>query len=188
MFALVCSSLRMFAVLTVLTGVLYPLAVTGAARLCWPSQAGGSLVIRQGQVRGSELLAQKFTAPRYFWPRPSAVDYATLPSGASNLAPTNPDLAKAVAARAAAWRQAQRLAPGSPVAAAMLSASGSGLDPHLSPLAARQQAARVAQARGLAPERVEALIGNLLEAPQFEVLGEARISVLRLNLALDELH
>lgn len=183
----VLPALRLFIVLTVLTGVLYPLAVTAVARLAFSHQASGSQVMRQGQLVGSDLLAQKFTSARYFWPRPSACDYGTVPSGASNLGPTSADLQQAVADRATALRTAHHLATDAPLPADLLYASGSGLDPHLSPAAARLQVARVAAARALPPARVAALVEHQIEGPQFGLLGDARVNVLRLNLALDTL-
>jgi K+-transporting ATPase ATPase C chain len=131
------------------------------------------------------LLAQKFTGDRWFWPRPSAVDFATVASGASNLGPTSSNLVTTVAGRAAAFRAAHGLAADARVPAEMVFASGSGLDPHLSPEAARLQAGRVAQARGLDPARVRTLVEAHVESPQLGVLGEPRVNVLRLNLALD---
>ena len=150
-----------FILLTLLTGGVYPLAVTAAGRLFFPEQTGGSLVEKNGRLVGSRLLAQKFTRPDYFHPRPSATDYATLPSGASNLGPTSAKLKKP-------------------------SASGSGLDPHISPQAALAQVPRVAQARGIAPGRLMALIREHTEPPQWGLFGPPRVHVLRLNLRLDE--
>ncbi|HMO65062.1 MAG TPA: potassium-transporting ATPase subunit KdpC [Verrucomicrobiota bacterium] len=179
------TALRLFLALTVLTGALYPLAVTGLASLLFPRQAAGSVVTRDGRPVGSELLAQKFAGDRWFWPRPSAADFATVASGASNHGPTSSNLVAAVAARAAAFRAAHGLAADAPVPAELVFASGSGLDPHLSPDAARLQAGRVARARGLDPACVRALVEAHIEGPQLGVLGEPRVNVLRLNLALD---
>lgn len=181
----ILTALRLFAALTVLTGVLYPLAVTGLAKLFFPRQAAGSVVTRDGRPVGSELLAQKFTGDRWFWPRPSAADFATVASGASNLGPTSSNLVAAVAARAAAFRAAHGLVADAPVPAELVFASGSGLDPHLSPEAARLQVGRVALARGLDPARVLALVERHVEGPQLGLLGEPRMNALRLNLALD---
>jgi len=167
-------ALRLLAVLTVLTGVLYPLAVTVAARLLFPDCAEGSLLLRHGKPVGSELLAQRFENPRYFWPRPSAGNGV-----ASHLGPTHSLLRKAVAERR------EKFGAGAPVE--MLTASGSGLDPHISPEAALQQAARVAVARGLSPEEVARLVDALAEPPQFGIFGEPRVNVLFLNLLLDEI-
>jgi K+-transporting ATPase ATPase C chain len=170
---------RTLLVLTILTGVIYPVLVTGIAQLAFPRQASGSLIQRSDQVVGSELLVQKTESPRYFWPRPSACDFATVASGASNKGPTSEDLRKAVAERR------ERFGDDAP--ADLLTASGSGLDPHLSPAAAFHQVERVARVRGLPVEKVSALIGGLIESPQLGFLGEPRVNVLRLNLALDAL-
>lgn len=179
------TSLRLFAFLAVLTGVLYPLAVTAIARVAFPSQANGSIVTNvAGAPVGSALLAQATTSPRYFWPRPSAADYATVASGASNLAPTSAKLRDQVAARAAVLRTAHNLAPDAPVPADLLFASGSGLDPHISPAAATFQAARVASARNLSLATVTAAITASTEAGG--ILGEDRVNVLLLNLSLDK--
>jgi K+-transporting ATPase ATPase C chain len=173
------TALRTLAVLTILTGLLYPLAITGAARVISPEQTGGSLVERNGQVVGSALLAQKSSSPRYFWPRPSAANFATVASGASNKGPTSVDLLKAIADRRTQFGAA---APGD-----LLTASGSGLDPHLSPAAAHFQAERVAQARQKPVADIHALIEQNTEGPQWGFLGDARVNVLALNLALDAL-
>jgi K+-transporting ATPase ATPase C chain len=186
--AALLTAARMLLALSLLTGVLYPLAVTAIASVACPARAGGSLVVREGVTVGSALLAQPFTRDRYFWPRPSAAGYATVPSGASNLAPTSAALAAAVTERAAALRQAHQLAADAPVPPELLYASGSGLDPHLSPAAARFQVARVAAARHLPEERVAALVDRCVEAPPGRLLGAPAVNVLRLNLALDELH
>ena len=173
--------------LTALTGLVYPLVVTGLAQALFPHQAGGSLIVEDGQVRGSALIGQPFADdPRWFWSRPSASapfpDNAAA-SGGSNLGPTNPALVAAVQARIDALRAAD---PGNtaPVPVDLVTASASGLDPHLSPAAAAWQAARVARARALAPERVQALIARCTEDRSLGVLGEARVNVLQLNLAL----
>lgn len=170
---------RLLLALTLLTGLAYPLVVTGLARAAFPRLAGGSLMREGDRLVGSELLAQKFESPRYFWPRPSAADYATVASGASNKGPTSEDLRKAIEERR------QKLGAGAP--AEMLTASGSGLDPHLSPAAAQWQAPRVAQARGLLLEQVSALVQRLTEPPQLGFLGEPRVNILSLNRALDQL-
>ena len=173
----VIQSLRIIVVLTILTGAIYPLVVTGFARVLFAHQANGSLISANGKTIGSELLAQKFEDPKYFWPRPSGADYATVPSGATNKGPTSADLAKAVAER--------RTKFGSDAPVEMVTASGSGLDPHLSPAAAKYQASRVAAERKIAVEKVNALIERLTEGPQLGFLGEPRVNVLALNLALD---
>jgi K+-transporting ATPase ATPase C chain len=178
-------SLRIFAVLTVVTGVLYPLAVTGISWICFRDKANGSLVTRDGKTIGSSLLAQKFESDRYFWPRPSAVDFATVASGASNLGLTSAKLNEQVAERAAKLREAHHLSADAPLALDMIYTSGSGLDPHISPEAARSQVIRVAKARNLDENRVTELLDRSTEDPQLTVLGEPRVNVLKLNLELD---
>ncbi|MFO7536120.1 MAG: potassium-transporting ATPase subunit KdpC [Kiritimatiellia bacterium] len=185
MMKLLLQSLRMLAGFTLLTGLAYPLVVTVLARLAFPVEAGGSLVRLNGNVAGSALLAQKFEDPRFFQARPSAADYAAVPSGASNLGPIRQALHASTLARAGAFRAANGLPPEAPVPAALLTASGSGLDPHIPPACARLQAMRVASARGMDPAGVETLIARFTEPPQFGFLGEPRVNVLLLNLALD---
>ncbi|TCO81208.1 K+-transporting ATPase ATPase C chain [Plasticicumulans lactativorans] len=175
--------------LTLLTGLVYPLAVTALAQLLFPHQAGGSLIVVQEHVRGSQLLGQAFTDPGHFWSRPSATapfPYNAAASGGSNLAPSNPALAAAVAARVQALRDAD---PGNPrpIPVDLVTASASGLDPHISPAAADYQVERVARARGLAPQQLQALVAAHTEPRVLGVLGEARVNVLALNLALDGL-
>jgi K+-transporting ATPase ATPase C chain len=176
----------MFAVLTMLTGVAYPLFVTCVAQLAFRRQANGSLIERDGRMVGSALLAQKFESGRYFWPRRSAADYATVPSGASNKGPTSAQLRNAVAERAAGIRAAHRLAADAPIPADLLYASGSGLDPHTTPEAARLQVERLAAARGVPAGEIVALVDRFVEPPQLGFLGKPRVNVLLLNLALDE--
>jgi len=178
-------SIMLTIVLTVLTGVIYPLVVTAIAQVAFKDRANGSLLEKNGQIVGSEFLAQQFTGDRYFWPRPSAGSYATVPSGASNKGPTSVDLQKAVQDRAIAFRAAHKLAADAPVPADMVFASGSGLDPHISPASARIQVARVAAARGESTDRIAALVEKSIEPSQWGFLGEARVNVLKLNLALD---
>jgi K+-transporting ATPase ATPase C chain len=185
---LLFQSIRLTAVFTVLTGLAYPLVITGVAQLAFRDKANGSLIERDGKIIGSELLAQEFQRPRYFWPRPSADGYATVPSGASNLGPTSAALQSNVAARAAAIRAANKLLADATIPADLLFTSGSGLDPHISPEAARLQVARVATARGVSEESIKALIERFIELPQFGFLGEPRVNVLLLNLALDRLN
>ncbi|MEI6350285.1 MAG: potassium-transporting ATPase subunit KdpC [Verrucomicrobiota bacterium] len=175
----ILQALRLLLLLTLLTGVAYPVAVTVAARLLFPKQASGSVVSRDGKAVGSALLAQKFENPRYLWPRPSASDYATVPSGASNLGPTSEALKKSIAERRAKF--------GADAPVEMLTASGSGLDPHISPQAAAQQIARVAAARKLDAARVSAIVTECTQPPQWGVFGEPRVNVLALNLRLDAL-
>jgi K+-transporting ATPase ATPase C chain len=172
-------SLRVLAALTLLTGVLYPLAVTAVARIAFHDSARGSIVMRNGEAIGSKLIAQKTESPKYFWPRPSAADYATVPSGASNKGPTSADLAKSIAERRDKF--------GKDAPDELLTASGSGLDPHLSPATAKYQAPRVAAERKIPVETINSLIDELTESPQFGFLGEPRVNVLALNQALDRL-
>lgn len=183
------AALVIFLALSVLVGLLYPLATTGVARLLWPFQAGGSLLEQDGRVVGSALIGQSFTDPRYFWGRPSAtapMPYNAAASGGSNLGPANPALAQAVRARIAALRAADPGNP-APIPVDLATASGSGLDPHISPAAAGYQAARVARARGLPTATVEQLIARHTERPVPDILGEPVVNVLALNLALDRL-
>lgn len=175
----ILQSLRIYLVLTLLTGILYPLAMTGVARLCFPTQANGSIVVDNGKLVGSELLAQKFESPRYFWPRPSAADFATVPSGASNKGPTSADLKKSIDERRGKF--------GTNAPIDLLTASGSGLDPHISPEAARSQISRVAAARNISPQRISQFVDQTIESPQLGFLGEPRVNVLRLNRGLDQL-
>ena len=187
MLKLTLQSVRQLAVWTVLAGLVYPLLVTVIAQGAFGDRANGSLIRRNGQIVGSELLAQPFTGANYFWPRPSACAYSTLPSGASNLGPTSGQLQTNVMTNLAALRAAHGLATNAPVPADLLFASGSGVDPHISPEAARFQIARVAAARHLTVERVTQLVNTCVEPPQFGFLGDARVNVLKLNLALDAL-
>jgi potassium-transporting ATPase KdpC subunit len=180
-------SILLTIVFTVLTGVLYPLVITGIAQVAFRDQANGSLIERDGKVVGSELLAQQFTGDKYFWPRPSAGGYATVPSGASNLGPTSQTLQSNVTANAAAFRTGNKLAADAPVPADMVFTSASGLDPHISPEAARLQVGRVAVARGISTDQVKVLVEKFVESPQWGIFGEERVNVLRLNLALDDL-
>lgn len=180
-------ALRLLFLLTLITGLAYPFLISAMARTAFPGQSAGSLEHVHGQVRGSSLLAQEFHGPGYFFTRPSAGSYATVASGASNLGPTSRTLREAVDTRRAALQQSHGLAATDPVPDELLTTSGSGLDPHLSPASARFQVARVAAARGLEPARVQAMVEAMTEGPQLGFLGEARVNVLRLNLALDTL-
>lgn len=179
-------AVSLFLVLTLLTGVAYPLAVWGVAQLAFPYRANGSVIIRDGQPIGSELIGQAFDDPRYFRGRPSATEppYNGASSTGSNLGPTNPDWLKAVSERAVALRKANPTQTGD-VPVDLVTASGSGLDPHISPAAAEYQVTRVAQARGVDPALVRELVANCIEGRTVQVLGEPRVNVLKLNLALD---
>jgi len=180
-------ALTSFLIMTVLTGVLYPLAVTGLSALLFPAQASGSVITVDGKAVGSALIGQSFDDPKYFWPRPSAtgpVPYNSAASAGSNLAPGNPALHEAVAKRVAALRAADP-ANTAPVPVDLVTASASGLDPHVSIAAVQYQAARVARARNLKPETVEKLIEQYTERRTLGVLGEPRVNVLELNIALD---
>ena len=179
--------------ITVLTGVVYPLAVTGVAQVLFPAQAAGSLVTggKDGkQVVGSGLIGQSFAGPNYFWSRPSATGpmaYNAANSGGSNLGPTNPALVDAVKGRIATLRAAHPEQKGA-VPLDLVTASASGLDPHISPAAAAYQVERVARARKVQPEVVRTLVEQATEAPQWGMFGDARVNVLQLNLALDAIH
>lgn len=186
--AALLTALRACLLLTLLTGLLYPLLITAIAQL-FPKQAGGSLIEHDGRVVGSALIGQSFTQPQYFWGRPSATSpqpYNPLASGGSNQGPLNPALAEAVKQRIAALKQAD---PGNaaPIPVDLVTASASGLDPHISIAAAQYQLARVARARGLDEAEVNALLEQHNEDRQFGFFGEPRVNVLELNLALDEL-
>ena len=179
----------MLGLFTLLTGAVYPVVVTGAARAMFPSQAEGSLIKEGDQVIGSSLIGQPFDDPKYFWGRPSATSpraYDASASSGSNLGPSNPALTDAVRSRVEALRAAD---PGdtAPVPIDLVTTSGSGLDPHISPAAALYQVPRIARARGLPQERVRELVERLTERSQLGVLGEPRVPVLPLNLALDRL-
>ena len=181
-------ALAVFLFFTALVGVVYPLAVTGVARIAFPSQSQGSLVREGGVVVGSRLLGQTFSAPRYFQPRPSAAGagYDGAASAASNLGPTNPVLLKSVRERVASYRSFNGLAANAPVPVDAVTASGSGLDSEISPANARLQAPRVARARTLPLARVLALVRENTHGRSLGFLGEPGVNVLELNLALDK--
>jgi K+-transporting ATPase ATPase C chain len=186
--SLVRPTLVVFALLTLLTGVAYPLAVTVFARTVFADQAFGSLIVRDGRPVGSSLIGQNFVDPRHFWGRLSATSpqpYNASNSGGSNLGPLNPALVESARARIDALRAAD---PGNtaPVPVDLVTASASGLDPHISVAGARFQAARVARARGLSTVQVEQLIDRHTEGPLLGFIGEPHVNVLRLNLALDD--
>jgi potassium-transporting ATPase KdpC subunit len=180
-------ALILFGLLTVLTGLLYPALITGIAQLVFPSLANGSLITKDGQVVGSALIGQEFTDPKYFWGRLSATSdhpYNAAASGGSNLGPTNPALQKEVSDRIAALQAAD---PGNnqAIPVDLVTSSGSGLDPDISLAAAQYQAPRVARLRGLSLEQVQYLIQQNTTRRTFGFLGEPRVNVLKLNLALD---
>ena len=177
----------LFLLLTVITGVVYPGVVTGVAQIAFREQAHGSLIVRDGKPIGSALIGQPFSDPKYFWSRPSATGpqpYNGLASSGSNLGPTNPALVDAARERIAALKAAD---PDNtaPVPLDLVTTSASGLDPHISPAAAEYQVRRVARARGLDEGRLRALVAAHTEPRQLGVLGEVRVNVLQLNLALD---
>jgi potassium-transporting ATPase KdpC subunit len=189
MFAQLMPALRMLVVMTALTGVIYPLVVTGVAKVAFPRAANGSLIVKDGKTLGSDLIGQPFDDPKYFWSRPSATSpqpYNAMASSGSNQGPRNPALADAVKDRIKALRDAD---PDNTAAVPvdLITASGSGLDPHISVAAAEYQLARVAKARGLASENVQRLVTENTEGRTLGVLGEPRVNVLKLNIALDRI-
>ncbi|WP_283745897.1 potassium-transporting ATPase subunit KdpC [Sideroxydans sp. CL21] len=176
-----------FLLLTLLTGIAYPLLVTGISQVAMPAKANGSMIMKDGKPVGSSLIGQSFSDPKYFWSRPSAI--GPMPnnptaSGGSNLGPTNPALMDAIKGRVQALRDAD---PGNtqPIPVDLVTTSASGLDPHISPAAAEYQLARVARVRNLNPETLRKLVADHTEGRQFGILGEPRVNVLELNLALD---
>jgi K+-transporting ATPase ATPase C chain len=177
---------------SVIAGVFYPLIITIIAQVAFKDQANGSLVYRDGKLIGSAFLAQQFTGSNYFWPRPSACSYGTGASGisassGSNLGPTSGALQTNVINNAAAFISGNNLPTNTVVPADMVYASASGLDPHISPEAARLQIVRVAASRGLSQDKVKELVQRFVEPPQWGFLGEPRVNVLLLNVALDQL-
>jgi K+-transporting ATPase ATPase C chain len=187
MLKLIRPAVTLFVALSVLTGIAYPLLVTAVGKAAFADATAGSLIVRDGRTVGSRLIGQSFTSPRYFWGRPSATSPMAnnaAASAGSNLGPLNPALLDAVKQRIDALRAAD---PGNdaPIPVELVTASGSGLDPELSPAAANYQAGRVAKARKLAPEAVKALVKEHTAQRLFGVFGEPRVNVLELNLALD---
>jgi K+-transporting ATPase ATPase C chain len=183
------AAITIFVLLVLLTGVIYPVVVTLIAQGIFPHQANGSIVIKDGAPVGSELIGQSFDDPLYFWGRKSATEqspYNAASSAGSNLGPTNADFLDEVSRRVEAIRKAHPDQTG-PVPVELVTASGSGLDPHISPAAAEYQAARVARARGMPVDEVRRLIADHTEERTLGILGEPRVNVLRLNLALDDL-
>ena len=185
--AMIRPALSLFLVLSALTGVVYPVAMTAVARLAYPEQVAGSLIFKNGEPVGSALIGQHFSDPKHFWGRPSATSpmpYNAANSGGSNLGPLNPAQIDAVKGRIAALKAAD---PGNaaPIPVDLVTASASGLDPHISVAAAKYQLARVARARGVTPESLQPLVAGHIEGRLFGLLGEPRVNVLELNLALD---
>jgi len=177
-------AITLLALLTVITGVIYPITVTGLAQVIFPHQANGSLIVIDGKTYGSELIGQQFDDPKYFWGRPSAAAYNAAASSGSNLGPMNPSLEEAVQARIDALHAADPNNP-LPISVDLVTASASGLDPHISVAAALYQARRVASARRWSEAEVISLVEKYTEGRQFGILGEPRVNVLLLNLALD---
>ena len=177
----------MLVIMTVVTGAIYPMVVTGIAQVAMPHQANGSLIVSNGKAVGSELIGQPFSDPKYFWSRASGTapfPYNAGTSSGTNQGPTNPALAEAVAGRIKALRDAEA-GNAAPVPVDLVTASASGLDPHISPAAAEYQVARVAKARGLDPQKIRSLVVEATEGRQLGFLGEPRVNVLKLNFALD---
>ena len=186
----IITSLKMLGIMTILLGVCYPLLMTGIAQLAFPRKANGSLVEVNGAIIGSELIGQKTDSAAWFHSRPSATDYNTLPSGASNLALTNKKLFDLVQERKQKIMEENNLSNDAAIPAEMLFASASGLDPQISPEAARMQINRIALARGLSEEQKKQLTGlidRLMEKPQYGIFGCSRVNVLKLNLELEKI-
>jgi potassium-transporting ATPase KdpC subunit len=184
---IIWQSLRMLLWMTLLTGLFYPVLITLIGVYLFPDQSTGSLLIIDGKVRGSKLIAQKFTGDRYFWPRPSAIDYHPLPSGASNLGPISAELKRLVEERRKALTKGGNDDPLA-VPADLIFASGSGLDPHISPAAAYFQIDRIANARRMSVEKLKEIVALSIEKPTLGVMGQARVNVLILNYVLDKLN
>jgi K+-transporting ATPase ATPase C chain len=182
------TALISLALFTIITGLVYPAIVTGIAQIAFPHQANGSLIVKDGKTMGSALIGQPFDDPKYFWGRPSATSpfgYNAGASSGSNLSPTNPNLVKAVQERVDALRAADPENK-APVPVDLVTASGSGLDPHISPAAAIYQVPRVARARKMEPAALQQLVERHTEGRWLGILGEPRVNVLALNLALDK--
>lgn len=186
--AMIRPCLVLFVILTAITGALYPALISGVGKLAFAGQASGSLIYRDGKPVGSALIGQSFAAPRYFWSRPSATSPMSnnaANSGGSNLGPLNPALVDAVKGRIAALKAVDPL-NGAPIPVDLVTASASGIDPHISPAAALYQVPRVARIRKMPEATLRAMIGAHTQAPQWHLFGESRVNVLELNLALDQ--
>lgn len=183
-------ALKLLILMTFFLGIIYPLVITGITQAIFPHKANGSLLTLNGKVIGSALLGQKFESERYFWPRPSAIYYNPLPSGGSNLGPTSSDLEKQISQRRSKLLETNGMSDGTIIPLDLLFASASGLDPHISPQAAKFQVKRIALARGFdanSENELYKLVDRHIEPRVLQLLGEPRINVLRLNLALDSL-
>jgi K+-transporting ATPase ATPase C chain len=187
MWKIISRAFMLLIAFTLLTGMLYPLAVTGLAQLFFRNQANGSLIRLNGRIVGSALIGQEFNSPQYFHGRPSAVKYNAMASGGSNMAPTNRKLIHGIQEHIIRLRRENQLSAAQPVPADMVTTSASGLDPHISPEGALLQVSRVAKARGLQTERVRQLVQKHIELPFLGAFGAYRVNVLKLNLALDSL-
>jgi potassium-transporting ATPase KdpC subunit len=184
----IIKALKFLILMTILTGIIYPVLTTGMARILFPHKANGSLVYRDGKIIGSELLGQLFDSSVYFWPRPSASNYETVPSGASNLGPTSMILKSTVHKRILSFAEINRVADTLDIPPDMLFASASGLDPDISPASAFIQIKRISRARDLdntKTEQLNRLVKEMTEKPQFMIFGERRVNVLKLNIELD---
>lgn len=183
-------ALKFLLIMTILLGIIYPLVMTGVAQVTYPSKANGSLIMEDGKIIGSELIGQKFDSSIYFWGRPSVIGYNPIPSSGSNYGPTSDTLRKLVDARRTLFTTLNSLPAGSVIPKEMIFASGSGLDPHISPEAASMQVERIAKARNFNDSQKEILVKKIKDltlSPQFFCLGETRINVLSLNLELDKI-
>ena len=181
------TAMLLFIAFSLLTGLIYPLFMTGVIQIAMPKQASGSLIVVDGKIVGSELIGQNFTSPSYFHGRPSAVNYAGNGSGASNFGPTNKNLMEQVSQRISEVRTENNLSSNATVPSELVLTSGSGLDPHISMEGAMLQVPRVAVARGIPESEVKVLVYQHIEPAQFGIMGQERVNVLNLNLALDGL-
>jgi K+-transporting ATPase ATPase C chain len=182
------TAMLLFIAFSLLTGLIYPLLMTGIIQIALPEQASGSLIVMNGKIVGSELIGQNFTSPGYFHGRPSAVNYAGNGSGASNFGPTNKNLMEQVSQRISEVRAENNLSSNATVPGELVLTSGSGLDPHINVEGAMLQVPRVANARGIPESEVKVLVYQHIEPAQFGIMGQERVNVLNLNLALNELN